>query len=202
MLTLRTRTSISLVLFIALLLVSAAVWSMAGQDGGVYSGTAQGFGGPLTVDVTVSDGKITDVTVRPHQETPFIAEGALNTLTENVVESQSANVEIVSGATYTSKAFIAAVEQALIKSRLEDGTHIGTADGFGGPLKVAVTVSGGSIATVEILENSETPFVAGEALDQLPVAIVATQWWDVDVVSGASVTSRAIMQAVENALTD
>ncbi|HHT89776.1 MAG: FMN-binding protein [Bacillota bacterium] len=202
MLTVRTRTSVSLVLFIGLLLVSAVVWSMAGQDGGVYAGTAQGFGGPLTVDVTISDGKIMDVTVRPHEETPFIADEALKTLTESVLESQSANVEIVSGATYTSKAFIAAVEQALFKASLEDGTYSGAADGFGGPLKVTVTVAGGSITAVEIVEQSETPFIAGDALEQIPAAIVADQGWNVDVLSGATVTSQAIMRAVENALTN
>lgn len=208
MLTLRTRRNISLVLFIGLLLVSAVAWSMANQEegmrDGVFSGKAKGFGGDVIVDVTIKGGKITDLKVRPHQETPPIADPAIKQLTENILQSQNSSVEIVSGATYTSKAVIAAVEQALQKAltSFEDGVHIGKADGFGGPLTVQVTVAGGSITKVEILENSETPFIAGNAFEQLPGAIIAAQSWEVDVVSGATYTSKAVLSAVEDALTN
>ena len=89
----RTRRNISLVLFIGLLLVSAVVWSMSTQADvmrdGVYAGTAKGFGGDLVVDVAISGGKISDVKVRPHQETPFVAESAIEELTASIVQSQS-----------------------------------------------------------------------------------------------------------------
>ncbi|HBG09754.1 MAG TPA: FMN-binding protein, partial [Firmicutes bacterium] len=55
---------------------------------------------------------------------------------------------------------------------------------------------------VAVLENSETPFIAENAFKQVPEAIVANQSWEVDVVSGATVTSKAIMAAVEAALTE
>ncbi len=206
MLTLRTRRNISLVLFIGLLLTSAVVWSMSTQEAGwkdgVFSGQAQGYGGELVVDVSISGGKISKVTVRPHQETPFIADEAIETLTERMVQAQDPNVEIVSGATYTSNALIAAVELALQKAStsFEDGVFTGSADGFGGPLKVEVTVSGGSITKVEVSEESETPFIASNAFAQIPGAIVAAQSWDVEIVSGATVTSKALMAAVEDAL--
>lgn len=208
MLKLHTRRNISLVLFVGLLVVTGMVWSMAGQAGrlkdGVFTGKAEGFGGDVVVDVTISGGKITAIEVRPHQETPFIADEAIETLKNNILQSQNPNVEIVSGATYTSKAVIAAVEQAVNKAStsFEDGVYTGSADGFGGTLTVEVTVSGGAISKVVVTENSETPFIAGDALEQIPSAIVASQSWDVDVASGATVTSKAIMAAVEDALTN
>lgn len=210
MLTLHTRRNISLVMFIGLLVITGVVWSMAGQaEGprdGTFTGQAQGFNGELIVDVTFGGGKIADITVRPHQETPFIADPALETLTANILQTQNPQVEIVSGATYTSEALIAAVEQAVQRASVnlsfEDGLYTGSAQGYGGPLEVEVTVAQGSITNVEIVSESETPFIAGDALQQIPGAIVDNQSWDVNIVSGATVTSQAIMEAVETALTN
>lgn len=207
MLTLRTRKNISLVLFIALLLVSAAVWSMTTNEGGmkdgVFTGQAQGFKGPVIVNVTISDGKIADIQVEPHQDTPAIADPAIETLIEQMLQAQSAEVEIVSGATYTSEALIQGVEQAIQKASIsyKDGVYTGVADGFVGPVTVQVTVTQGSITEVLVVEQDETPFIAKGAIEQLPSAIVSAQSWDVDIVSGATFTSNAIKQAVENALT-
>ena len=208
MLTTRTRRNISLVLFIGLLLVSAAVWSMTTQadimKDGVYAGTAKGYGGDLVVDVTISGGKISDVKVRPHQETPFVADAAIEELTATIVQSQNANVQVVSGATFTSKALIAATEQALQKAlgNYEDGVYAGSAQGYGGVLVVDVTISDGKISDVNVRPHHETPFVADAAIEELTTTIVQRQSFDVEVVSGATVSSTALMKAVENALTD
>lgn len=207
MLSMQTRRSISLVLLIALLVVTGVVWSMGAQEeglkDGVYVGRAQGFGGEVVVDVTISGGRITAIAVRPHDETPFIAGPAIETLVAKMIETQSPEVEAVSGATYTSNALIAAVKQAVRKAEgFKDGVYTGTAEGFGGPLTVEVTVANGAIAKVVVLENSETPFIAEEAFKKLAEAIVANQSWDVDVVSGATYTSKAIIAAVEAALTE
>jgi hypothetical protein len=79
-------------------------------------------------------------------------------------------------------------------------TLTGTGKGFGGILTVSVTVDGDKITAVEVTENSETPNVAGTALTEIPAAIVAANSADVEAVSGATVTSNAIMYAVKNAL--
>lgn len=206
MLTTRTRRNISLVLFISLLLVSAVVWSMTADDSelkdGVFSGKAQGYNGIVTVDITITGGRISAVQVQPHEETPFIADPAIETLTADILQAQSADVDVISGATLTSNAVIAAVEQALKKasSNLKDGVYTGSADGYGGLIKVEVTVFKGSITNIVILEQDETPFIAKNALEKIPESIILDQSWDVDVVSGATVTSDAIMDAVENAL--
>ncbi len=207
MLTLRTRRNVSLVLFIGLLLVSVAAWSMIPEAGGMkdgtYVGTAKGFGGDLVVDVTISDGKINEVSVRPHQETPFIADAALEQLTATVVQAQSANIDAVSGATMTSNALIEAVGKALNKAtgNYEDGVYAGMAKGFGGDLIVDVTISDGKISEVAVRPHQETPFVADAAIEELTAKIVEAQTADLDVVSGATVTSTALMEAVADALT-
>ena len=76
----------------------------------------------------------------------------------------------------------------------------GVAEGFGGELKVKVTKEGETISAVEVTENSETPDIASEALEEIPKRIVEANSTEVDIVSGATVTSEAIIYAVNNAL--
>lgn len=79
-------------------------------------------------------------------------------------------------------------------------TLTGKAKGFGGELTVAVTMDGETITSVEILENAETPSIAGEAFEKLPAAIVEANSADVDIVTGATFSSNAIIAAVKNAI--
>jgi uncharacterized protein with FMN-binding domain len=80
-----------------------------------------------------------------------------------------------------------------------DGVHRGSAEGFGGTLVLDVTVEGGKITAIEIVETSETPFIADTAFKELIPAIIEAQG-PVDVVSGATFTSRAVENAVRDAL--
>lgn len=61
-------------------------------------------------------------------------------------------------------------------------------------------MNGNQIESVEILSNHETVGVADRALTKIPQKIVETQSTEVDTVSGATITSNAIMNAVQNAL--
>ena len=82
-----------------------------------------------------------------------------------------------------------------------DGTYEGSAKGIGGDVPVTVTVEGGKITAVEVGENSETQGIGSKAIEQLPAAIVAANGTEgVDAVSGATVTSKAIFDAVNTAL--
>ena len=76
----------------------------------------------------------------------------------------------------------------------------GTAQGYGGTLRVGVTVENGSILQVRILEHHETDGVGTRAIEALPDQIVTANSADVDIVSGATITSRAISEAVRDAL--
>ena len=82
-----------------------------------------------------------------------------------------------------------------------DGTYEGTGMGYGGKMTVAVTVEGGKIASVEVLENAETPTIGGTALPVYCEQVAAgTDPTDLDVASGASNTLRGFQAAVEDAL--
>ena len=84
---------------------------------------------------------------------------------------------------------------------IADGTYEGSAKGIGGDVPVTVTVEGGKITAVEVGENSETQGIGSKAIEQLPAAIVEANGTDgVAAVSGATVTSKAIFEAVNAAL--
>ena len=85
---------------------------------GTYTGEATGHnGGPLTVEVTVSDDKIESVEVKDHTETYGIGYGLKETPVEaipsQIVEGQTLAVDTVTGATITSAAVVSAVTSAL-----------------------------------------------------------------------------------------
>ena len=86
-------------------------------------------------------------------------------------------------------------------SAVADGSYEGSAKGIGGDVPVTVTVSGGKITDVTVGDNSETQGIGSKAIEQLPAKIVAAGGTDgVDAVSGATVTSKAIFEAVNAAL--
>ena len=76
----------------------------------------------------------------------------------------------------------------------------GAADGFGGEVKVTVTVEDGKIVSVEATGEKETEGIGTLALEQLPAKIVEAGGIDVDVISGATYTSKAILNAVAGSL--
>ena len=80
---------------------------------GVYAGSAKGFGGEVVVSVTISQGKITvvEVTEARGEDSAYLSMAMA--LTEEIVETQSADVDTVSGATYSSRGILDATRQAL-----------------------------------------------------------------------------------------
>jgi len=80
------------------------------------------------------------------------------------------------------------------------GTYAGVASGKNGNLKVEVTFTDTAIESIVILEHSETEGVSDETLIKIPETIVKNQSLAVDSVSGASMTSNAIIAAVEDAV--
>jgi len=168
---------------------------------GTYIGEARGHNAPLKVEATVAGGKIAEVKVTEHQETPMLSDGAIKGIPEAIVAGGSLDVELVSGATVSSKGVIEAVKNALVKAQLyRDGAYIGEAKGHNAPLKVQVTVAGGKIAAIEVTEHQETPLLSDGAIKGIPEAIVASGSLDVDLVSGATVSSKGVIAAVADAL--
>lgn len=86
-------------------------------NNGIYQGTASGFNGPMVVEVTIENDQILKVEVLRHVDDAKWFNRANNTLPSTIVESQSANVDIVSGATYSSKGIIEATKNALEQAK-------------------------------------------------------------------------------------
>lgn len=78
--------------------------------------------------------------------------------------------------------------------------HVGQAQGYGGLLKVRVKTEDGRVTRVEVLEHSETENVGTRAIDHLPGAMAAAGTWDVDGITGATITSNALKEAVRMAM--
>ena len=81
------------------------------------------------------------------------------------------------------------------------GTFEGTATGRNGSVVVNVTLEDGTITNVEIAESSETQNIGTVAQEEIAAAIVENQSTKVDSISGATLTSAAVKNAVKDALT-
>ncbi len=80
---------------------------------GTYTATEQGFGGEVTVEVTVDEENITDVQITGDSETPTLGGIAVKEMGDQIIDAQSPKVDGVSGASVTSGAIVAAATAAL-----------------------------------------------------------------------------------------
>ncbi len=83
---------------------------------GKYETTVDGQEGPMTVNVTIADGKISEVVIVDNKETEAVASGAIKDIPAKIVETNSVDVEAVSGATLTSERIKKAVVQCLTEA--------------------------------------------------------------------------------------
>lgn len=185
---------------------------------GTYTATADGFGGPVEVSVEIgSNGGITDVTIKGDKETPDVGGAAIPVLKQAILTNQTADVDGVSGATFTSDAVKTATAAALAQAGGEEvasgpkaadgnlfipGTYTETATGFGGEVSVTTTVSENKIEDVQITGDHETENIGTFAVQMLGERILAAQSPNVDALTGATVTSNAILGAFKKTLTD
>ncbi len=177
---------------------------------GEYEGTAQGFGGTVTVKVTVDENAVTAVTVTGEYETPALGGAAIEGYNTSLVGVTDADaVEVTSGATVTSTAVKDALAQALAAAAGEEqttgeikfvpGEYEGTATGYNGDVTLKVTFGETTIENIEVVSSKETEHVGDVAFEPMFENIKAFTSTGVDVVSGATFTSRAVLNAVNDA---
>lgn len=183
-----------------------------GEGGYVLAMTTNGFIDEIRLLVAVdNEGVVKGYTVRDIHDTYGLGLGVQDDLffLIGLMNSQGdlavgGNIDAVTGATISSSAVVSCVNAASAYVQESgaggSGGLTGTADGFLGPITVSVTMEGDTITAVEVLSNSDTPEIAGKALEQIPAAIVEANSPDVDVVSGATYTSNGIINAVKDAL--
>ncbi len=105
------------------------------------------------------------------------------------------------GAAVRSRFPSEAEEEVLPKLPYADGIYVGSSRGYGGAVRVQVTMENGSITEVEILDASHETKQFLRRAKRLLTTVVEAQSWEVDAVSEATYTSRGILGAVQNALT-
>ncbi len=192
---------------------------------GVYQGIGTGYAGSITVAVTVKDRQIASIEVLKAEAEDQVFFNRAKSIIDRIMERQSLDVDTVSGATYSSRGILRAVKNALTGEKddgrtvaakeepesealeqveetgsWKDGVYYGSGTGFGGQIKVAVTVRDGKIVSVEI---QSAPGEGASYLSQAKAVIdriIAQQSLNVDTVSGATYSSRGILRAVRNAL--
>ncbi|WP_288775896.1 FMN-binding protein [uncultured Eubacterium sp.] len=192
---------------------------------GIYEGTGTGFAGKITVAVEIKDKKIVAITILNVEADDAAFFNRAKGVIDRIIQSQNLDVDVVSGATYSSRGIISAVKNALTGEKdsgktvenpgqgqgsttlaaatdagaYKDGVYYGSATGFAGPIKVKVVIADGKIVSVEIVETSDGSSYIGKA-SSITGKIVASQSTNVDTVSGATYSSVGIINAVRNAL--
>ena len=198
-------------------------------EDGVYKGTGTGYAGDITVSVLIKDKQIVSIDILSSSDdaafftrakavidkiiegqtldvdtvsgATFSSRGIIsavkNALTGEKDTSETGQAQSgQTGAAAGSSTSVAQVEDA---AAYKDGTYYGSGTGFGGPLKVMVEISGGKIASIQIVENSDGSDYISKAASLID-SIITTQSTNVDTVSGATYSSVGIIQAVRDAL--
>jgi fumarate reductase flavoprotein subunit len=83
---------------------------------GVYSSAVQGHNGEIKVSVTFSGNAIVAVNIDKHEETVGLGETALKSLSEQVVKTNSLAVDVITGATVSSRALLRAIENCVTEA--------------------------------------------------------------------------------------
>ena len=187
--------SILLALLAALLALSASAET--------YTATAQGFGGDVTVEITVEGKDITDVKITGDGETPGVGSMAVEQMPAQIAEADTYDVDGVAGATITSTAVRDAVKAILTENGIlteeaaafAPGTYAATFHGFTSDVTLELTLTEDAIADAKITAQAETNGIGSYALDLMPAQMVEQNTVMVDTVSGATATSNAIRQA-------
>lgn len=110
-------------------------------------------------------------------------------------------VNVESEIEYTQGSGSSTVETDPASVKTEANQYVGASDsGMGGQMLVKVTLDGSTITNVEVVEHHETAGIGTPAIETIPSAIVEANSADVDVVAGATMSSRAIIDATKDAL--
>ena len=206
----------------------AQVEDAAAYKDGTYYGSGTGFGGPLKVMVEISGGKIAFIQIVENSDgSDYISKAA--SLIDSIITTQSTNVDTVSGATYSSVGIIQAVRDALGQAAVngtsdstqnnnnnsssdddsstvtgtvpyKEGIYYGTAEGYSGDVSVAVVIQEKTIKAILITESSDDEAFFNRAMDVVKKVIRTQKTDDVDTVSGATYSSKGLLNAIKNAL--
>lgn len=198
-------------------------------EDGVYKGTGTGYAGDITVSVQIKDKQIVSIDILSSSDdaaffsrakavidkiiegqtldvdtvsgATFSSRGIISAVKNALTgeKDNSTTGQAQSGQTAAAAGSSTSVVKVEDAAAYKDGTYYGSGTGFGGPLKVMVEISGGKIASIQIVENSDGSDYISKAASLID-SIIAKQSTNVDTVSGATYSSVGIIQAVRDAL--
>ena len=197
-------------LLCAAMLVSMLSFAAAGET---QSAAVAGFGGDVTVTVELDDdGTITAIEADGPSETPAVGGEAVKTLNEGALaalvgtklaDADPEAIDSVSGVTVTSTAVRTAVE--MLKSQagsagatVQDGTYTVTVPAYSvtEQMTLNITFADGKLASIETVTAGNTPVIFATVEERLYPRLIANQSLETDAVSGATVASNAVKQAI------
>ncbi|OUD03214.1 FMN-binding protein [Streptomyces swartbergensis] len=187
-----------------------------GVNGAVTGDAVQTQYGAVQVRLTMSGGKITQaeaVQAPKGGRSDQITSASVPRLNQAAVAAQSADIDAVSGATYTSAGYKKSLQSALDKAKASAGGAQGsgnaqtvTGDAVQtqyGPVQVRITVAGGKITKAEAVQapkGGRSDQITSASVPRLNQAAVAAGSAEIDAVSGATYTSAGYKKSLQSAL--
>ena len=209
------RKALSLLLALSMVL---SVASFAAAETVFFESSAQGFGSQVKVKIDMENGKVVGLTVDDSGET-YSAIGveranSVEKYIEAVKEAGSAaDVDVHTGATFTCTAIKEVVDAALAggaaevstETTLKDGTYTATVPSLidleglvnVGEMTLEATFKDNKIESITVPKYTDTQVIGGIAFEELAKAVVENQSTAVDALSGATVASRAFLNALD-----
>ncbi len=198
---------------------AAAVVEATGE---VLTGSAQGFAGPVAVELTVADGAITSIQIGndAFAETAGFGAKALEETFQNQFVGKTLPVKVedidaIAGATITTNAVIEAINSAVdagdttaaAETTAAETVLVGSAQGFNGPVVVKVTVDAANAITAITIGDETFAETKGFGTNvqresytsQFIGKSLPLQDGDIDAVTGATTTSNAVVEAMNAA---
>lgn len=128
------RTLAVCLTLIMIILMSACQSKSSGSNSGTFTGESKGKNGIIKVEVTIENAKIKDIKVVENHESDF-TKNAFDQMIKTIIAANSTDVDVITGATFTSNAVIEAVKDAIKKS----GITLAAATSSNGSVKVEDT---------------------------------------------------------------
>ena len=87
---------------------------------GTFEGIGKGYRGPINVEIQMSPAGIEDIVILSHSEGAYPGAAAMEELLDMILETGSTDLDAVSGATFSSRGFLEAVEDAISKAAKQE----------------------------------------------------------------------------------
>lgn len=181
--------------------------------------SASGYVGEIVLDVVLAGDELVDIKVVEQNETENLGDAAIDAMIAKILDAQSTDVDVESGATASSRGVIEAVakvtgqviaqaeepEDPSAKYDLatyEPEGFLVSGKGFQDRYDIVLDVifNENEISEIRVIEHNETRGFGDGALRAVPERMINQQTTEVDVQSGATWTSKAAMRLVQQAV--